>query len=286
MNKVNPISRIIRPLVGFFSLVVLTVSFQLSSALALDLGGDTLDIKAGHTFATQYMFRGVDTFGDEPAFQPYGSATVNLDRFHISGGYWGSYPEDSEFDILAENDFWGAVGVDLNDYLNFTTTYTYYNFYNAPRTGDVNEFSFVVTMSEIPVPGFKLGPIEDKIPISISYAGSYAFGRASFDEGGINDGWYHAITAGFAIPIPGTKSIPFQEENGLALNYSSTWGFYGGSQYIFEDGYAHWTHGLTIPIALPGNITVTPGFYYQISFNDSVNPENEFYFMIDTSIAF
>lgn len=265
--------------------LALLLGFQ-PYASAFEVGGQEISLDVGNTFVTKYVFRGIDTFAGGPATQPYATIGTSIGKVNFAGGFWGSYALEGGNEALDEQDYWGSIDVDVFDWLNVGTTYTYYDFFNASSDGDINEFAFSATLNYIPLPeGTDLPIFGDKIPVSVGYMGAYDFGNKDVGSGGIDDGWYHQIDLGIEVPIPYSEKLPFQEE-GLALAYTNTFGFYSGNQIGFEDGLAYWTQTWGVGFSFPFNVAVTPTFAYQVSKSDTVNPNNEFYFMIDTSISF
>lgn len=266
-------------------LSITLMCFSLShTAFAFEVGSQAIDLDVGSTFVTKYLFRGIDTFDDEPGIQPYATLTIHPFDINISGGFWGAYALTSGRESLDEQDYWFSMDKDFSIF-NAGWGYTYYDFFNASSDGDINEFQFFGSISEIPLPeGTDLPVIGDKIPVSLGFMAAYAFGNKSEDEGGIDNGWYFEPTVGIEIPIPGSEKLPFQED-GLTVTYDNAFGFYDGSIGT-GSGFHHWTQSVGTSIALPLNLSLSPALSYQLSNHAGVNSEDEFYFTLDLSLSF
>ena len=69
-----------------------------------------------------------------------------------------------------------------------------------------------------------------------------------------------------------------------------------GSQVVYNNGvdatgmvdhdWSHAVFGLSTEFALNKNLIFTPGIYYQISMDDSANPEDEYWFSLSMSYTF
>ncbi|PIQ86600.1 MAG: hypothetical protein COV74_04275 [Candidatus Omnitrophica bacterium CG11_big_fil_rev_8_21_14_0_20_45_26] len=271
--------------IKFIPALLLSLFILTSNAPAFEAGDQTIDLDLGNTYVTKYVFRGVDTFNDQGGMQPYVTLTFHPFDTNMAFGYWGSFALKSGFEDLDEEDFWFSMDKDFGIF-NFGWGYTYYDFFNNSSDGDINEFQFYGSISEIPLPeGTDLPLVGNKIPLSLGYKAAYAFGNKSPDKGGIDNGWYQEVNAGIEIPIPGSEKIPYQSE-GMALSYNHVFGFYDG-QLNFNAGFHYWTQSISTSIALPGNVSITPSLNYQVTDGSSdINPEDEFYFMLDFAVSF
>jgi len=91
-----------------------------------------------------------------------------------------------------------------------------------------------------------------------------------------NGGWWHILGLGYDLAMPGlTSEIP---EQILHLSVETA---YNSSVYGRGDNTKHdWSHaafGISTNFDLGNDLTLTPGMYYQSSWEDSVNPSDEYW---------
>lgn len=262
-----------------------------------DLVGVTLDA----TWVSKYLWRGFDVLDDKPAFQP--SVEVDLFGSGFSVMVWASYPTaGGSSPLLVSPSNPDGSRVNLTEYryigayeaticrgephaTSVRAQYIYYDFIdNADPALDAYEVGVRLSWPNI-------SPLENVIP-SYYVGGIWpAAGRAGTTSGGIPKpdiptnpdfkGWIHMFGIGYDMKIPGlTPETPEQV-------------FSFGATAVYNDGYAgaahDWSHalfGVSTDIELAKNLNVTPGFYYQVSWEETVNTEDEMVFSIGASWAF
>jgi len=241
------------------------------------------------TWVSKYLWYGFDSLDDKAAFQP--SVDVDLFGSGFSINVWASYPTSAgDMNKSAANRA-GASRVDATEY-NYTVAYstvfcegdpqetvvtargTYYDFIDQPDTAaDAHEVGLQVAMPEITgvgvVPSYFIGRIWPA--------------RSNSDLDGDYAGWVHIFGLNYDLALPGlTPETPEQ-----VVSFSAS--------AVYNDGFAgagvdhDWSHalfGVSTSFELAENVHLTPAFYYQSSWEDTVNPEDEMVFSIGASLKF
>jgi len=128
-------------------------------------------------------------------------------------------------------------------------------------------------------PSYYVGRIEP----AAGSAGTNSAGVAKPDLPIHYDGWIHIFGVSYDLKVPGlTVDTP---EQVFTLSAAA----------VYNDGFAgagvdhDWSHALfsvSTDFELAENVSVTPGFYYQSSWEDTVNPEDEMWVSIGASCRF
>ena len=237
------------------------------------------------TYQSKYLWRGIDVYGDKSAMQP----SVMLDL-------WGS-----GFGLSAEGHRANSSGYETTERWDFTLFYKniicpeediatqymigwrYFYFPDAPLDGipagssgeiDLQEIHAVFSWPNILqveglVPTYvlvKLWPAE-----SNSFVGSQ---NLLGTTPGTASGFAHIFMLDYGMTIPGLSSDTPEQ----AINIHS--------EVVFNDGVDprgigvdhDWTNavfGVSMPFELAENVTLTPGVYYQVTMDDSINDDQD-----------
>ncbi len=269
-------------------LLLLSVGIVQAQMPAEDEMGVTLDV----TYASKYLFRGIDIYDDVSAWQP--SIMMDLWDTGFYSKVWMSYPgsggdTDNYTTTIVDGSDVGRSRVNATEYryiggyktvlfegqnckTNVDISYTYYDFIDEP--GDDADSMEIGAMFSMPhiigggiVPHFYSGRIW----------------QAASDSGlpdvvgGPFGGWVHLM--GF--------NYNFEMENqGCTLPMTFT------SNLVYNDGYygvdhdwSHATFGLATKMDVAG-FDLKPGLYFQKSMEDSANTEDELYTTISMSTSF
>jgi hypothetical protein len=150
----------------------------------------------------------------------------------------------------------------------------YYDFIDqADTVADAHEVGMQIAMPELTgvgvVPSYFVGRIWPA--------------RSNSALGGDYAGWVHIFGLSYDLELPGlTPETPQQ-----VVNFSAA--------AVYNDGFAgagvdhDWSHalfGVSTSFELAENVHLTPAFYYQSSWEDTVNPEDEMVFSIGASCKF
>lgn len=262
------------------STVVLLAFAGLVQAQDGDLHG-VLDM----TYQSKYLWRGIDVYGDKSAFQP----SLMLDLF------------GSGFGLSAEGHRANSSGYETTERWDFTLFYRnmicpdeafatqylvgwrYFYFPDTPLDGmppgasgdiDLQEMHAVLAWPKILgvdglVPAYvlvKLWPAESDSFVGSQNLGGFFPGTAS--------GFAHIFMLDYGIPMEGLT--PETPEQVLRLH----------AEAVFNDGVDprgigvdhDWTNavfGIATDFELAENVKLTPGLYYQVTMDDSINDDQD-----------
>jgi hypothetical protein len=262
--------------------VVGTVSAQ-EAADSPQLHGDV-----GVTYDTQYMWRGFDVFNGTPGIHPF----VDLDLWGSGFGLHaiGHIPTDSDYEMIQRWDYTLSYKNIAFEGERYMTSYMLgYRYFNYPKfaafnsnSPDLHEFHGVfafpaLTGVENLVPAYvlvKLMPFNSNSPVG-----------ANSPSGGTASGWAHIFMLDYALPY--NDPISGQQQD-LKLH----------SEFVYNDGVSPsglvdvkpgWSNavfGVSTTYDLGNNLSLTPGVYYQSSWEDTVNDEDEFWGSISLTYKF
>ena len=230
----------------------------------------SLGVTADMTLVTKYRWRGYDLFDDHGAYQP----SINWDIFDtgFSVNVWGSFPFGSGNEVFKELDYTIAYGTTLFEEESYAVdlgvNYIYYDF---PRVGsrfvpDSHEVGVSIALPSL----IKIGD-SALVP---SYYGAKLWPADSglgFDVAG----GYHALGLGYDLTIPKIDQV-------LSLSWDIN---YNDGLYGSDHDWTHTTFGLSTSFEV-GPVSLTPFINYQISMDDSVNPDDEFWGGLSVSMSF
>ncbi len=257
---------------------------------------DPISVTVDTTWVSKYLWYGIDVLDDKGAFQP--SVDIDLFGSGFSVNVWASYPTAAG-DMNKGGGSAGTSRVDATEY-DYTVAYStlfcederhamavtahgrYYDFIDQPdQAGDAHEVGVQISMPEL---------------CPIGFVPSYFVGRiwpaAGKTSGGKPDlpidydGWVHVFGLGYDLKMPGlTPDTPEQVVNlSAAVVYND--GFTDNAAGTVDHDWSHALFGVSTSFELAENVHLTPGFYYQSSWEDSVNPEDEMIFSIGASCKF
>jgi hypothetical protein len=264
--------------------------------------GDAVGVTLDATWTSKYIWRGFDLLDDKGAFQP--SVDVDLFDSGFSINVWASYPTSSG--TMNKGTAGTASSVDATEY-DYTLAYDtvlcegedwattiraqgiYYDFIDRPdEAADAQEVGVQVAWPNlcptgVITPSYYVG----KIWPAAGNAGTNSAGVAKPDLTTNYGGWIHIFGVSYDLKVPGlTANTPEQ-----VFTFSAA--------AIYNDGFTDgvlgtpvdhdWSHalfGVTTEIELAENVSLTPSFYYQSSWDDSVNPEDEVWASIGATCRF
>lgn len=234
---------------------------------APDHGGLAITVK--NDWVSKYMFRGFDILDDRGAYQP----SVDIDLwgtgFHFN--WWASLASSSRSEEGAVYDSYKPEDLDEFDYTLYYTTSclddcismefgaVYYDIVGYSNDDlDFYEVYTKLTLSELP-----LSPH------------AYFYYDFPVHESVGGEGWMTCLGGTHSFELPDCCVLGFKP---LSIDlYADVW--YNGGAFVngVGTGWSHAIFGGGIPMELPCNFTFTPGVYYQVSMEDSVNPEDEWW---------
>ncbi len=256
--------------------VILLTAVILLSATTFAQAQEELTGTIDVTYLTQYIWHGIEQYRSQSAIQPsidldlYGTGlglNVLLSRANTSGYESG---EELRYTLTYDNS--------LYEYETYATDYqvgwTYYDFPHVSSTNDFQEFYATLSWPEICPEG--VVPSYTVVKLSASQSNSPASEIS---------GWLHVLGLGYDLPVEGL--LPDVPEQILHLS----------AAMVYNDGAAaesggvdsDWSHavfGVTTDFDLGNDCTLRPGLYYQSSWEDTVNPSDEFWATVGVSYAF
>ncbi|HOL95021.1 MAG TPA: hypothetical protein PLH79_11800 [bacterium] len=244
---------------------------------AVDIFGEELGVTIESSYVSKYLWKGYDVLDDHGAWQP--SLTLDYRGFYV--GVWGSWPTSSGFVDATELDYylgsaqsffeeeWYALDADIAWY--------YYDYpHSDSHAGDdgISDSQEIVLALSMPnlIP---LGP-SHLVP---SYTVGYNWDGIQSGED-VDNGWIHTFGLAYDIPIPAL--IPGQEEAAISLGWDIS---YNDGMFESDSGWSHSTARVSTVFEWHG-FSLTPALFYQWSFEDTVNLEDEFFASVSLNYAF
>jgi len=233
-----------------------------------------LGIDLDATYASKYIWYGYDPFDDHAAFQP----SVNFDLFGtgFSLNVWGSIPlgtgsngHGDGINVWQEYDYTLAYGTTFFEdelyALDFGVNYIYYHFPKLNHMIDTQEIGVSVAFPSL----LKIG--------DSALVPSYYIGKLWPTSTGAGEvaGGYHSFALSYDLAIPDTDYVISLFSD---INYND--GLFGA-----DHDFSHATFGVSTSVDC-GPVSVTPFLNYQLSMDDSVNPEDELYGGLSVSYSF
>jgi opacity protein-like surface antigen len=259
---------------------VLLAAVVLLAVSALAQAQDELHGFIDLTYQSKYLWRGIDVYGDKSAIQP----TLMLDLYGTGLGFSveGHRANSSGFENTERWDFTlfykNALFMDESYAMQYLLGWRYFYHPDAPLDAapglsiDLQEIHAVMSFPKIlQVEG--LVPTYVLVKLWPAESGSFV---GSAGPAGTASGYAHIFMLDYALPIE--DLLPDMPEQVLNLH----------SEFVFNDGVDprgigvdhDWTNavfGVSTDFALEEveNVTVTPGLYYQITMDDSINDDQD-----------
>lgn len=229
-----------------------------------------LGIEFDATWASKYIWRGMDLYDDHAAFQP----SINFDLFGtgFSVNVWESSACGSGFVSSDELDYTvtyqNSVFNDSKLQTDYSLSWLYYDYFRiSSDEADSQEFNMSLSWpNACPV-------ITPTYTISYLYAAKGSSPASSLEM----EGFAHILGFTYDCNIPETD-LP------LTFSWDITYNDGQGDSSIDHD-WSHITWGLSTGIDFgPGRFT--PAVYYQTSMDSSVNNEDEFWTTLSYTLSF
>jgi hypothetical protein len=263
------------PHISIVIVLFISTGAMAAASAADEIEEDEIGIEVEGGYVTKYLWKGYDILDNNGAWQT--SITIDYKGFYA--GVWGSWADKRGFVAQDELDYYvgyerSFLGEDEYRYtLDTFVTYTYFDF---PKSDSISGDDGVADGQELAL-GFSMPNLFPLGPSFLipSYEGDFEWaGMQPSDD--VDKGWIHTFGLSYDIPVP--VLVPEQEEQFLSLSWSLS---YNDGVFESDPGWSHSTAALATIFEWKG-ISFTPIIYYQWSFEDTVNEENEFY----TSFSF
>jgi hypothetical protein len=209
---------------------------------------------------------------------------MNLDFFQTGFGLniWSSMATHSGFEDCKELDYTPYYYNSFFKDSKFETAYkigwSYYSYPGMARN--------VANMQEV----FSSFSWPKILPGGLVPSYTFACLWPAESHSGVSDygGAFHTFSLDYTLNLP--KVLPNTESQPLLLGVDIV---YNDGAYIPNTGYSSvdhdWSHAvfrIASPFTLTNHITFTPGFYYQSSWEDSVNENDEYWFSLSLAYTF
>lgn len=247
--------------------VLLSLSLAGLASAEKDKLGVTLDV----TYLSRYIFRGVDLYAENhSAIQP--SIDIDLYGTGFALNVLNSRANRSGFEDSEELRVGLRYANSLFKGQRYTTAYTigwsYYGYPDMPKKGAIAPVADVQEAYAVFV-WPRIFNIEGLVP---SYTLVHLWPAQSNSAARKNGGWVHVFGLGYDLAVPGF--LPGTKEQIIHLSADAVYnGGVGGP--AVEHDWSHATFGISTEFKISENLSFIPGFYYQSSWEDSINTEDE-----------
>jgi hypothetical protein len=260
---------------------------------------------ASLTFTGKYVWRGFNVFGAKSAIHPM----VDLFMPSVSAGLSveGHRANSSGYEIAERWDYslyyLGKMFQGESYEMNYRLAYVYYNFpqqsshsrgrnpFEDPTfTLDCGVFDLHEGHAVLSFP--KLLEVEGLVPtyvlVKLMPVNSGTVVGANSATGGTASGWAHIFMLDYTVPMhcPFTgvdRKVNFHSEvvfnDGVAPDG-------GGTRGPTDHDWSNAVFGISTNYEIEENLFFTPGIYYQSSWDDSVNPSDEYWVSLGMSYKF
>jgi hypothetical protein len=246
--------------------ILLIAVILLSTAGLIEAQGGELHGVVDVTYLSKYIWRGVDIYGDKSAIQP----SIDLDLYQTGFGM-NVMAHRANSDMYENAERWDFTSYYHNTLFedetyatNYTVGLVYYNFPdNSKETRDWQEV--FASLSWPKICPFGVVPSYAIVHLWPSETTSSSIHRASA-------GAVHVVGLSYDLTAPGfLEGIPeqvFHLSSAMVYNDSML----GGA---VDHDWSHAVFGVSTDFDLGNNLSFTPAFHYQSSWDDSVNNEDE-----------
>jgi len=251
----------------------------------------TIDV----TYFSKHIWRGFDYYADDhSAFQ----TGINIDLYGTGFGVdvrWMraiSAPFENA-ERISVGLYYGNKLFEAETYAtNYKVGWVYYGFPDEPRSGnsptthpaaqaaDMQEFFASFSWPNICPAGF--------VP---SYTILTMWPSEGDSAGHNNAGWAHIVGLGYDLIVPGL--LPDTPEQTLHFSAAMVYNdgvapgvVIGGASGTIDHDWSHAVFGLSTDFDLGNNLSFTPAVYYQSSWEDSVNTEDQAWISLSMKYAF
>jgi hypothetical protein len=254
-------------LVGMVVLLAATASVNAAEQETTEDMGVTVDV----TYVSKYIWRGFDLFDNRSAWQP----SVDID---LGGGFsanlWMSYPGSSGAVNATEYNYTLAYSDSVLDdsvwKTNYSLGYTYFDFPDT-SSKDADTMEVFLTGEMPAVTGCGVVP-----HFAIFQGWTAQSGGANNDYGGT----IYLMGFGYDFTLDQAPELPMSFSWDIVYNDGT-----GGGG--IDHDWSHMVWGLSTAMTCPATGgTLSPGIYYQNSFEKSVNDEDELWAGVSYSFSF
>jgi len=261
--------------------ILLAAAILLSAAGFAQAQEGELSGTADLTFLSSYIWRGFDIYSENhPALQP----SIDLDLYGTGLGtkLFFSRPLGDGNENNEGLNFTLYYGNNLFEGQTYATNYklgwVYYNYPDEPvKAAHMQEFFASLSWPDMCATGI--------VP---SYTIVCMWPAKGGSQVGTNGGWIHILGLGYDWTVPGF--VPETPEQILHCSLELVYNDGAAPGSVWPANVDHdWSHavlGISTGFEVAEKVTFTPGLYYQVSMDDSVNDEDEFWISLGLSYKF
>ena len=255
-------------------------------------GGNTVTGSVGVTYQSLYMWRGFDVYNDKSAVQIEGDVALSGTGFGVSVlGHRANSSGHENAERWDINPYYqGQFLTDSQWMTQYRLGYIYFNYPDMSESmADLQEIHAILSFPKITgieglVPSYVCVKLWPNSSDSLTGSGKR---DVPIPMSGGSSGFAHIAMLDYQFAIPGPlSSIP---EQIIKLH----------SELVFNDGvdprpmgpgvdhdWSNLVLGASTDFDLGNNITLTPGVYHQLSFEDTVNTSDEWWATLGAKYAF
>ena len=257
---------------------------------------------ASLTFTGKYVWRGFNVFGAKSAIHP--TVDLFMPEYSIGLSAEGHRANSSGYEIAERWDYslyyLGKMFQGESYEMNYRLAYVYYNFpqqsshsrgdnpIQSPATFGLDCGVFDLQEGHAVMSFPKVLGVEGLVPtyilVKLMPVNSGTMVGANSPSGGTSSGFAHILMLDYMVPM----HCPFTGVD-RKLNFHS--------EVVWNDGVAptganadhDWSNavfGVSTNYEIEENLYFTPGFYYQSSWDDSVNSSDEYWLSLGMSYKF
>jgi len=261
------------PRIFIVTVLFIFIGTMAAAAAADEIEEDKIGIEVEGGYVTKYLWKGYDLLDNNGAWQ----TGITIDYKGFYAGVWGSWADKRGFVAQDEFDYYAGYERSILEEDRYALdTYIQYTYFDFPKSDSVPGDDGVTDGQELAL-GFSMPNLFPLGPSFLipSYEGDFEWVGIQPAEDADN-GWIHTFGLSYDIPVP--VLIPEQEDQSLSLSWSLS---YNDGVFGSNSDWSHSTAALSTVSEWKG-ISFTPIIYYQWSFEETVNEDNEFY----TSFSF
>ena len=266
--------------------ILLTAVVLLSTAGLARAQEGELTGSVNATYLSSYLWRGYDWYEEDHSAIQYGTNLNLFDTgfgFKVEGTRANGSGDGLDSLAMTANEalerwewtlYYGNSLLDGETYAtNYTIGWTYWNHPDlGQETLDMQEVFLALSWPEIcpsgVVPSYtivRMWTSSSRNTIDRAISGMDKTG-ATHGGSGSSGGWLHIPGLAYACTMPGTSEQP------LHLSAAAV---YNDGVLGADHDWSHAVFGASTSFDLGNNLTFTPGVYYQATFDDSVNTDQD-----------
>ena len=257
--------------------ILLAAAALLTTVVGLAQAEDSkLGVTVDMTYVSRYIWRGTDTYpNNHSAIQP----SIDIDFYGTGFGVnvWWSRANKSGFESSEEIDYSLYYCSSLFKAESYATEYTigwiYYSYPDEPKK--------VANMQEV----YATLSWPNICPVGLVPSYTIVSTWPSESKSDIRDysGWLQIFGLCYDLTVPGF--LPGTKEHIFHLSAETVYndGAYGTE---IDHDWSHAVFGISTGFDLRNNMTFMPGFYYQSSWDNSVNTSDEYWTSLSLAYTF